>query len=120
MAPTAIAKVNGTVIAESALYEKVEGNIYVSRPALNYEYLIPSKTTTYCPWKGQASYYNIVVDGTTIEDGAWYYPNPTDKFLHCKDYVSFCTYAPLMLVMRRVPLRFHKNKPDMSITTIAE
>lgn len=90
---------------------------------VNKAYLTPSETTTYCPWKGTASYYNLEVDGVNIKDAAWsvmlhnekpavganncrYYPDPKDKFYHCKDYVAFCMYAPLMLVMRRVPLRF--------------
>lgn len=32
MPPVAVAKVNGTIVAESNLYEKVEDNVYVSRP----------------------------------------------------------------------------------------
>ncbi|KAF8533623.1 hypothetical protein BDD12DRAFT_864378 [Trichophaea hybrida] len=40
---------NGTVIAESDLYEKVEGNIYFPLAAINLENLKPSSTHTYCP-----------------------------------------------------------------------
>lgn len=103
MPPTAIAKVNGTIIAESSLYEKVEDNIYFPPAAINYEYLKPSDTHTHCSWKGECSYYNIEVNGVVIPDGAWFYPNPKDKFLNCKDYVAF-----------------YKNKPDLSIGTIME
>ncbi|KAF8537693.1 hypothetical protein BDD12DRAFT_806733 [Trichophaea hybrida] len=103
MAPTAIAKVNGVVIAESDLYEKVEDNIYFPPAAIKYEYLKPSNAHTYCAWKGEASYYNIEVNGIVINDGAWYYPDPKDKFLDCKDFVAF-----------------YQNKPDLSIGTIME
>lgn len=35
-----------------------------------------SRTTTTCPWKGQASYFNVVVKGEVNGDAAWYYPDP--------------------------------------------
>jgi len=103
MPPTAVAKVNGTVIAESSLFEKVEGSIYFPPAALHREYFKPSSTHTRCPWKGDASYYDIEVNGVVIRDGAWYYPNPKNEFLNCKDYVAF-----------------YKNKPDLSIGTVYE
>lgn len=43
--------------------------------------------------------------GLLIKDAAWYYPDPKAKFRHCKDYVAFCMYAPLMLHLKRVPFR---------------
>jgi len=103
MSATAVAKVNGTVIAESALFEKVDGNVYFPPAALHEEYFKPSKTHSYCPWKGSASYYNIEVNGIVIQDGAWYYPEPKDRFLSNKDYVAF-----------------YKNKPDLTIETVYE
>jgi uncharacterized protein (DUF427 family) len=36
----------------------------------------PRATATPCPWKGQASYYDIVVDGKVNRAAAWYYPDP--------------------------------------------
>ncbi|PWW72226.1 DUF427 domain protein [Tuber magnatum] len=94
MLPTATVKVNGTVIARSDTYETVEGNIYVS-----------SDTSSHCPSKGTAVYYNVKVDGVTIKDAAWCYPDPEDKFRPNKDFVAFCMYAPLMLHLKRVPFR---------------
>lgn len=43
-----------------------------------------------CPWKGEASYYTIKVDGTEVKDGAWYYPQTFEKAAHIKDFVAFC------------------------------
>jgi len=120
MPPTAVAKVNGTVVAESDLYEKIEGNIYFPPATVNTEYLKPSDTKETCLRKGQASYYDVEVDGEIIKDGAWSYLNPKDDFDHLRGFVAFSSFAPLMIVMRRLPLRFHKNKPDMRIDTIAE
>ena len=54
---------NGKVIAESDTFETVEGNVYFPEGALVREYFRPSTTTSSCPWKGQARYYSLVIDG---------------------------------------------------------
>jgi len=48
-----------------------------------------SETTTYCPFKGTASYWNIVIDGETIADAAWSYEEPFDEMLAIKGYLAF-------------------------------
>jgi len=87
--PTATAKINGKVIASSDNYETVEGNIYFPQASLDQSILSSSNTTSSCPWKGKASYYNLTVDGNTLKDAAWYYPSPLDKASHIKDHVAF-------------------------------
>jgi uncharacterized protein (DUF427 family) len=54
----------------------IEGNWYFPKSSIKADYYQPSNTHTSCFWKGEASYYNIVVDGQTNEDAAWYYPTP--------------------------------------------
>jgi uncharacterized protein (DUF427 family) len=80
---------NGAVIAESDHTVKVEGNDYFPPESIRREYLAGSRTHTSCPWKGLASYYDIVVDGKTNPDGAWYYPAPSPAAAEIKDYVAF-------------------------------
>ncbi len=80
---------NGTVIAESDSTEVVEGNHYFPPDSMNVEFLQPSEGTSTCPWKGVASYYNIVVNGETNEGAAWYYPNPKSAAAQIKDHVAF-------------------------------
>jgi uncharacterized protein (DUF427 family) len=46
-------------------------------------------THTVCPWKGTASYYDVVVDGQTNKDAAWYYPEPQDAASQIKNHVAF-------------------------------
>lgn len=41
--------------------------------------LTKSNTTTFCPYKGQASYYHITVGDKKIEDAVWYYIYPTQE-----------------------------------------
>ncbi|MEQ9439680.1 MAG: DUF427 domain-containing protein [Cyclobacteriaceae bacterium] len=53
------------------------------------EYFKNSDTHTTCPWKGEASYYRLEVGGETVNDVAWYYPEPKDAARQIKDYVAF-------------------------------
>lgn len=80
---------NGAVLADSDETVVVEGNHYFPPDSLNTEYFQNSDTHTICPWKGQASYYNIVVEGSVNEDAAWYYPNVKPAAAEIKDHVAF-------------------------------
>jgi uncharacterized protein (DUF427 family) len=80
---------NGKVLAESDTYETVEGNVYFPEGAVNREYLRPSSTTSTCPWKGQARYYSLLVDGQENQDAAWYYPNPKPAARNIKNHIAF-------------------------------
>jgi len=80
---------NGIVLAESDKTVVVEGNHYFLPESVNREYLQASSKHTNCPWKGQASYYNLQVDGQVNGDAAWYYPNPKSAAAEIKDYVAF-------------------------------
>ena len=80
---------NGRVLAESADTVVVEGNHYFPASSLNMDYFEPSGTTTHCPWKGEAAYYSIVVDGKQNADAAWYYPSPSEAARAIRDRVAF-------------------------------
>jgi uncharacterized protein (DUF427 family) len=80
---------NGTVLAESNRTIEIEGNQYFPPDSVNRQYLRPSSKHTTCPWKGEASYYNVSVDGDTNEDAAWYYPQPKEAARQIKGYVAF-------------------------------
>ena len=54
---------NQQLIAESDDTIIVEGNHYFPPDALKREFLQESETTSYCPWKVTANYYNLVLDG---------------------------------------------------------
>lgn len=80
---------NDTVIAESDDTVVVEGNHYFPSESVNTEFLQPSSTHTICPWKGVASYYDVVVNGETNSDAAWYYPEPKDAAAEIKNRIAF-------------------------------
>jgi uncharacterized protein (DUF427 family) len=79
----------GKVIAESDDTVVVEGNHYFPASALQREYVAFSNHRTTCAWKGQASYYSLVVDGEMNPDAVWYYPDPKPEAEMVKDRVAF-------------------------------
>ena len=80
---------NGAVIAESDETVVVEGNHYFPPGALDRDGLEPSDHRTTCPWKGEARYYNVVVDGQTNANAAWTYPEPREAAAEIRDHVAF-------------------------------
>jgi uncharacterized protein (DUF427 family) len=80
---------NGTVLAESDRCETVENNCYFPPDTVKREYLKPSETHTTCPWKGEASYYDVEVGGQVNKDAAWYYPAPKAAAKQIVDHVAF-------------------------------
>ena len=80
---------NAATLAESNDTVVVEGNHYFPAAVLNRQYFTESPTHSTCPWKGEASYYNVVVDGKENRDAAWYYPDPKAAAAQIKDRVAF-------------------------------
>lgn len=78
-----------TVLAESDQTVVVEGNQYFPSDSVDRSALRDSSDTSVCPWKGTASYYDVVVDGDTNAGAAWYYPAPKDAAAEIKDHVAF-------------------------------
>jgi uncharacterized protein (DUF427 family) len=79
----------GVVLAESDETIVVEGNHHFPPDSVRREYLRASDKKTTCPWKGQASYYDLVVDGQVNADAAWTYSAPKPAAERIKDYIAF-------------------------------
>ncbi|MFT7519621.1 MAG: hypothetical protein ACI9MC_001763 [Kiritimatiellia bacterium] len=79
----------GEVIAESDDIVIVEGNLYFPIASVRRSLLRPSGTTTVCPWKGTASYYDIVIDDLINRDAAWYYESPRQAAKQIEGRVAF-------------------------------
>lgn len=84
-----IAKWNGVELARSDKTIEIEGNQYFPPQDVNMDYFSKTNYSTLCPWKGQAAYFSITVDGTINENAAWYYPDPYEKATEIKDYLAF-------------------------------
>ena len=79
----------GEVIAESDDTVVVEGNHYFPADSLRREYFQPSDHKTVCGWKGEASYYDLKVDGKENPGAAWYYPDPKDAAAEIRGWFAF-------------------------------
>lgn len=80
---------NGKTIADSSDTVVVEGNHYFPRESVNDDFIKASDTTSVCPWKGTASYFDLVVDGETNSDAAWYYAEPKEAASEIAGRVAF-------------------------------
>ena len=80
---------NGVTIAESADTVVVEGNHYFPESSLNPHDVTFSNHRTSCPWKGQAQYYSLFVNGEMNPDAVWYYAEPLEAAAEIKGRVAF-------------------------------
>jgi uncharacterized protein (DUF427 family) len=85
---------NGVTIAETRrpirILETSHPPVYYIPPAdLAGEYFVATPRTSFCEWKGNASYYTIKVGDKTADNAAWFYPNPVAAYLALKDCVAF-------------------------------
>ncbi len=80
---------NNTVIAESDDTVMVEGNHYFPESSLNKSFITFSNHKTSCAWKGQASYYTLLVNGDTNPDAVWYYADPKPEAEMVRGRVAF-------------------------------
>jgi uncharacterized protein (DUF427 family) len=62
---------------------------YIPPEDIKMEYVFPSSHSTFCEFKGQASYYTITVNGKSVPNGAWYYRNPSKGYEKLTNYVAF-------------------------------
>jgi len=62
---------------------------YIPPEDVRMDLLKPAQRTTFCEWKGAASYYTLTVDGKTVEQAAWCYPQPNAQYAAIKDYIAF-------------------------------
>ncbi len=80
---------NEQVLAESDQTIVIEGNHYFPPSSVKWEFFEDSETHSVCPWKGQASYHHVMVNGQNNPDAAWYYPDPKEAAKGFKDYIAF-------------------------------
>ncbi len=80
---------NGAVLAESDDIVHLEGNDYFPAESLRTEHFQKSRAHSLCPWKGLASYSDVIVDGAVLPQAAWYYPHPTPLARKIKGRVAF-------------------------------
>ncbi|MEO7066303.1 MAG: DUF427 domain-containing protein [Rhodanobacter sp.] len=77
------------VLAESDDTVIVEGNHYFPMDSLKREYFRESDHHTTCPWKGTASYLDVIVGDDMNTSAAWYYATPAPAAAQIKGRVAF-------------------------------
>ncbi len=87
-------EVAGAVLVDTTetlgVYETaLDPKLYVGPDRVRVELLVPSTTTTYCPYKGTASYWSAQVDDVVVEDVAWAYEDPLPESLPLAGMLSF-------------------------------
>jgi len=80
---------NNTVIAESDETIVIEGNHYFPSGSIKWDHFEKTDHSSVCPWKGNAIYYTITVNGEKNENAAWSYPEPKEAAKEIKGYVAF-------------------------------
>jgi len=86
---TVRARWNGVVLAESGDTVVVEGNHYFPKDSVNWSHLRSTESHSTCSWKGEARYYDVIADGESNIDAAWYYPDPPEAAHEIRDHVAF-------------------------------
>lgn len=62
---------------------------YIPRADTNMAFLTRSKTTTYCPYKGEAAYFSITAGGTRSTDAVWTYEEPHPAVAQIAGHLAF-------------------------------
>jgi uncharacterized protein (DUF427 family) len=83
---TIIADTDKTLTLREASYPAVT---YVPLTAVDPKVLQRSTTESYCPFKGDASYYDVVTDDGVVKDAAWIYEKPYDAVAPIAGHLAF-------------------------------
>ena len=89
---------NGVLVADSSRAWRVletshPPGYYISPDDINLNYLHPARGSSWCEWKGQASYYDVIVNEKAAQRATWSYAKPTAAFSPIKDYIAFYAWA---------------------------
>jgi uncharacterized protein (DUF427 family) len=84
----------GTVIAQSTsglrICETSQPPAYYFPPTdVRLDLLLEVSGNTFCEWKGLATYFDVEVDGQRIEQAAWTYRSPSERYAAIADHLAF-------------------------------
>lgn len=83
---TVVADTTNALTLQESTYRAVQ---YVPLADVDPAVLRRTDHATYCPYKGDASYYSVIADGTEIANAVWEYQEPYDAVAEIKDHVAF-------------------------------
>jgi len=80
-----LADTKNAVLVEETKHRPV---YYIPLKDVSLDLFEDSETSTYCPFKGTASYKSLVMDQTVEKDVLWFYPEPYDEVSNLSGYAS--------------------------------
>jgi uncharacterized protein (DUF427 family) len=86
--------VAGRIVAESTRALRLEEKgyplvYYLPRSDADMSFLVRTTHYTYCPYKGDCTYYSIPIGGTKSENAVWIYENLYEAMASIKEYLAF-------------------------------
>jgi uncharacterized protein (DUF427 family) len=86
--------VAGRIVAESTQALRLEESVYppvyyLPRNDANMSLLVPTTHYTYCPYKGDCTYYSIPIGGPKSENAVWTYEKPHEAVASIQEYLAF-------------------------------
>ena len=78
-----------TIAAYRVLETSHPPGYYIPQEDIRMDYIVRDKGSSLCEWKGQATYYSVVVEDKKAVRAAWAYHNPTHHFAPIRGYLSF-------------------------------
>lgn len=81
-----IADTRDALTLHEAHYPPVQ---YIPRKDVDMDLLMRTERTTYCPYKGDANYFNILLGGLRSIDAVWSYETPYEAVAEIKDHLAF-------------------------------
>lgn len=88
--------IDGETVAETnnpvLLFETgLTTRYYLPASDVNQDYLSPTDASSFCPYKGTASYWTVNVKGSQLDNIVWSYPAPMEEIPKIKDLMAFWT-----------------------------
>ena len=81
-----VADTTRALVLKEASYEPV---FYIAREDADMSVFTRSEHKTHCPYKGDASYFTITIDGRSAENAVWSYEQPYPAMSEIKEYLAF-------------------------------
>jgi len=117
--PLAVVRIGRTVVAESSVYESVEGDIYFPAMTVNLEFLEEGDHAL-GGRIGERRFYSVKKGNLEATDCAWLLIDPPARYERLKGYIGFREEAPLMLQLKKIPLKYVSPTVPSIIETISE